>query len=891
MAPSKKPYEPQKARDMGIPSLTTFFPVKRNRGRPKKKGNLASDQLKIQVKPRRGRPPSKGNAASLAPQMTPVKPTGASDKTPSSLASTKPPAKRTNWSTEENQKVLEAAVEEWDEKRGRYLDGNGEARQMKEFAATVGIPYHTFRKYACEDKSKRREIGKAVGRAPLIAGQQQKFLCDTLIRHDRANDGKSPKETLDLIQELNLALDRKQASQTYNRTIRPKIKGKGGIKAKPVKSQATTTKRSAITVKQQFRWHNTFEKALNMLRERNHGRCNRTGKTFGKVAHHFIVGGDETCFQASDAGDAMVVAAHDNKKPEKKTQDSRDSITLYRTGTPGGSTGPTAFLMKGKRAREGFTDAFLKRNGAAEGSTICMTPSAYMTEEAWEAITPSIVKGIRSMPFIKDNPQWWVVEIFDGFGAHLSSLDAMQQRHDAKILALKEEGDSSHVNQAYDKYVAKADKSGKREGLALMRGMQFTGFETEGGAKIMDQWGLVHVGLYAIRSVEPETWTASFDAVNLDPRTRVVFTEWCKRILPALTTGQEFKVESDIDVYSLLPSFWHGMLPEEKKKAVNIVDSHGAEFNADCVQCLLDELSIAVKDLQNLRLCYEMAKEYPAHLEMCAPSTEQIAAAQFNPELEAVQESQKPLTHGLDSYQLIPKQKKMEPIDLLNHMVGFRMRDPKLKDGESSVPSAYLDIEMSDTQRSLLKPSPMDFTMRNIMRDAGGDGAKHKLAKRKLGMYGGIKSQSGFANDPKRLKSMENAVQLSESLAEISRFEQAAKAKKKNDLHKELVELAPGARNKLVKNDGNVNKLKKDEISAILFVYYSIDMPSASSKKPELVTRLNKAIQDSGNPSGAAGGAASLVSLAVETAQSEGSDSDESVHEDALNGMSFDEDS
>ena len=92
-----------------------------------------------------------------------------------------------------------------------------------------------------------------------------------------------------------------------------------------------------------------------------------------------------------------------------------------------------------------------------------------MTTETFEEITPKIVHGIRSMPFIKENPQWWVLEIFDGFGAHLLSLKALEFRWKNKILSLKEEADSSHVNQAYDKFVAKSDKAVQRLSLSLLR--------------------------------------------------------------------------------------------------------------------------------------------------------------------------------------------------------------------------------------------------------------------------------------------------------------------------------------------------------------------------------------------------------------------------------------
>ena len=57
--------------------------------------------------------------------------------------------------------------------------------------------------------------------------------------------------------------------------------------------------------------------------------------------------------------------------------------------------------------------------------------------------------------------------MFDGFGPHTSSMSSMQMRFDNKILSLKEEGDSSHVNQASDKFLAVSDKTAKAESLGM----------------------------------------------------------------------------------------------------------------------------------------------------------------------------------------------------------------------------------------------------------------------------------------------------------------------------------------------------------------------------------------------------------------------------------------
>jgi hypothetical protein len=109
---------------------------------------------------------------------------------------------------------------------------------------------------------------------------------------------------------------------------------------------------------------------------------------------------------------------------------------MYHTGVAAGHNGPTVLLLKGKKRKSGFNENFLRQEGCELGSTICMTENAYMTEEAWEGMAPSIVKGYRALPVVKDNPQWLMIEIFDGFGAHLTNLNALKQRAEAKILSI-----------------------------------------------------------------------------------------------------------------------------------------------------------------------------------------------------------------------------------------------------------------------------------------------------------------------------------------------------------------------------------------------------------------------------------------------------------------------
>ena len=132
-----------------------------------------------------------------------------------------------------------------------------------------------------------------------------------------------------------------------------------------------------------------------------------TGKQFGELIHHFIVGIDETCFMACMKGTLNVFASASKNKHENKDINSRASITLYRTVNFNVDIGPTVFVMGGVRSLQGFNDKFLRRHGRAVGSTFLIPPTAYMEKESWEAITPSICKRLLTINnSVKVNQDW-----------------------------------------------------------------------------------------------------------------------------------------------------------------------------------------------------------------------------------------------------------------------------------------------------------------------------------------------------------------------------------------------------------------------------------------------------------------------------------------------------
>ena len=225
------------------------------------------------------------------------------------------------------------------------------------------------------------------------------------------------------------------------------------------------------------------------------------------------------------------------------------------------------------------------------------------------------VAGYRAMPVIVDNPEWWVVEIMDGFGAHTISYKANKIRLDNKVLSLKEEGDSSSINQAYDKYVAKSDKHIQRINLNYLKAC------TQFNCNIPDQWGLLHCGLAAVRhtSRTPILWINSFIAVNLLPSNQLSFEDWCKRIKPFMKASDSFDLitqnEVEVDLYLLLPSLWQAMSTVDKTEAVRIVQEHdGNAWDVACCRQLVDALKVSLSDLPLLQPAIFLAIEDPSHL-------------------------------------------------------------------------------------------------------------------------------------------------------------------------------------------------------------------------------------------------------------------------------------
>jgi hypothetical protein len=153
-------------------------------------------------------------------------------------------------------------------------------------------------------------------------------------------------------------------------------------------------------------------------------------------------------------------------------------------------------------------------------------------------MAPSLIERYCSLPVTCDNPKCWMIEIIDGFGVHLNNLSSMKKHASAKILSMKEEGDSSSCSQAYDKHVTKSNKHHMQCSLTLLQSMK------NRNSNLVDQWDLIHRGLATIwySDCNPGVWISSFVSVNYHPMRQIPFSEWCKKLDPFMQAADSFNL-------------------------------------------------------------------------------------------------------------------------------------------------------------------------------------------------------------------------------------------------------------------------------------------------------------------------------------------------------------
>ena len=227
-----------------------------------------------------------------------------------------------------------------------------------------------------------------------------------------------------------------------------------------------------------------------------------------------------------------------------------------------------------------------------------MTENGFMTDEAWDELAEDLARGIRALPIIKDHPTWWVFFTLDGFHAHKMTLKAQLIFAKYLLMILIEEGDSSHVNQTFDRFVARCGKSCMRECLELLNDFNL--------GDHMNQWGLIPVALEAFRLLQekPSIVVASFKATNMLFSCRLGLPQWLMKIKGFLERGAKFKDEGVITPKMLLPD-WHTDTSESTRaEAIEVVKSGGGWGDVEMCEKLLVLLKIPVGNLPKHQTCH-----------------------------------------------------------------------------------------------------------------------------------------------------------------------------------------------------------------------------------------------------------------------------------------------
>ena len=211
-------------------------------------------------------------------------------------------------------------------------------------------------------------------------------------------------------------------------------------------------------------------------------------------------------------------------------------------------------------------------------------------------------------------------------------------------------------------------------------------------------------------------------------------------------------------------------------------------------------------------------------------------------DVEDARKAVAPLNSNLDQFQLVPRgsngKAKLTGAALFAHMCSYRGRMLGRAGERTYEGSKHLDLSLGKRQMECIQPSEHELKRGHIIRDAVGDGAALKVARRKLNTIGNMHGHCAVLNGAENLKRMRDDLQLTDAIAEISRGDAAANAVKKAEEEGNLIDGAAAAAMKLEEKDRNVAALTVKEIKSLLFAVYVVTLSASKLRKPDYVTYL-----------------------------------------------------
>ena len=417
-----------------------------------------------------------------------------------------------------------------------------------------------------------------------------------------------------------------------------------------------------------------------------------------------------------------------------------------------------------------YTDEFLVQNGAAPFSSILMTPSAFLTDEAWQEIVPKLIKGIRYQVRIaaasfgirsEVAAKLLVALTFDGFKSHLKNLAELVSFADNNILCAVENRDSSEINQAFDRFVARAGKKRAAKALDDLRRAHVS--------PIIDQWTLVMVGLAMLRDCDTScVWESSFIAVNMHPLHRLPFEEFLPKINGFVQAADKFDSEV-IDVSALLPKSWLKIPEVKRKQWITMIEAANECFDVDLLIKLRGS-GMSLDTLANIFKLYHAVKRIQNAAPAASPAPPVTPGIPDTPDTPVTKTPAPMIMHlyKVPGNTMTPDEKFAHAIKVRNRSLG--------PDAAITV-SPYLNVEVTDDNKRFLRLNKDDLGMYRVLQQSTcRHGKRRRVAKRALTALGDVSGMCGLVNGRDQLREIKSGLEFAASFEEIKHKEKERKA-------------------------------------------------------------------------------------------------------------------
>jgi len=570
---------------------------------------------------------------------------------------------------------------------------------------------------------------------------------------------------------------------------------------------------------------------------------------------HSVFNLDEECVMATGKN-FRICGSAEKKKHDNEKGSSRASITGIRCGNAANQQGPTFLLLAGKRRNPDYSDDFLVKNGAAPGSTIIMTESAFLTNEAWVKMVPILARSLRDIVEVACRPlgiskqqafQLKIILSFDGFKSHLEAASLIKFA-DFNIYCLVENRDSSAINQAFDKLVARSGKKRAARVLSLMTRSHIT--------PIIDQWYLVLVVLAMLRDcAQSNVWQNSFIAVNMHPDYRLDFQEWIQKISPAVAAADKFEKET-IDLAELLPRAWQDTPETQKSTWMKIIKDGDECFDVEMIN-ELRQAGMGLSLLQHTYKIYHAEKAIRARCSSVQPQQMRDAV----PSTTLTTKTKRP--NKMIYHLFNPGQAATiwSPMERFEHAI--KVRNRTMGPDKATKVSEYLDVHMTNDNKKFLSLTDDDLNMHRVLQESMcKHGFRRKVARRTLNALGGACGLSKELNDDEQVQKLKANLKFAESLEQV-RFQERKRKRTALLKKKEKKIAASNARAERVKNKESkmkamvlqtskkvgisltatfkpkhVSKLTSTMLSAIGFCYYNVTLSGKVGEKRQKLKEL-----------------------------------------------------